>query len=310
MGTEDKLYKKIQQAAENATPNTFPGMEKVWGRVEEKLETNVLKKEKNNWKKISVAASIIIALSILYNFSKKELQIEIEKDTIVVTDSIIKEKLESKERIVNNIRNIDTIKKVKKDSLIKLGGDKITFKVSQLVLVNTDSLKPDKENLKITLNNYVLGFIPAKDSTSSINKKATILFENLQKGNRKTEYTSFQSTSNQLTQNPKTLFKKPDPLVLINGNIKTISDLSGISNEEIDSIYVLKNPLYIINGAEYSEESLFGKNPASPYYPLDKQKIIATTILYKEEGEKLYGEKGKKGVVIIKTKNGKPNEKN
>jgi hypothetical protein len=29
MGTEEKLYKKIQQAVENATQKDFPGMEKI-----------------------------------------------------------------------------------------------------------------------------------------------------------------------------------------------------------------------------------------------------------------------------------------
>ena len=38
MGTEEKLYKKIQQAAENAEQKDFPGMEKIWARVEDKME--------------------------------------------------------------------------------------------------------------------------------------------------------------------------------------------------------------------------------------------------------------------------------
>jgi hypothetical protein len=43
MNTEDKIYKKIQQASEKLTNESFPGMEKLWSRVEEKLDTNVLK---------------------------------------------------------------------------------------------------------------------------------------------------------------------------------------------------------------------------------------------------------------------------
>ena len=38
MGTEDKLYNKIKHAAENAEQKDFPGMDKIWARVEEKLD--------------------------------------------------------------------------------------------------------------------------------------------------------------------------------------------------------------------------------------------------------------------------------
>ncbi|NHN25066.1 hypothetical protein FIA58_005180 [Flavobacterium jejuense] len=302
MGTEDKLYKKIQQVAEKAETNTFPGMEKVWARVEEKLETNVLKKEKNNWKKISVAASIIIVLSILYNFNKRESRIE--RDSIVINDSMVKKELLKEEQIISLVK--DTVKKIKKDTLFNLKENQVVFKTSPIELVKNDSLKLQKNNLKIIPNNNALGFIETADSTSKTNKKDNILFPNLKKRNQRIEYTSFQSTSNKSLQNPRTTFKKPNPLVIINGKVDSVNGLKEITKDEIDSIYVLTNPLYIINGVEYSEESLFGKNPTSPYYPLDKQKIIATTILYKEEGEKIYGVKGKEGVVIIKTKNEKP----
>lgn len=51
---------------------------------------------------------------------------------------------------------------------------------------------------------------------------------------------------------------------------------------------------------------MFGPKPTSPYTPLDKQDIISLNILLEEEAIKIYGEKGKKGVVIVTTKNGKP----
>ena len=79
-----------------------------------------------------------------------------------------------------------------------------------------------------------------------------------------------------------------------------------LNNTEMDSIVYLANPLYIINGNEYTEKELFGPNPTSPYAPLNQQDIISTSIYQGEDATKLYGEKGKKGVVIITTKNGKP----
>ncbi|QYS85659.1 hypothetical protein JJC03_10750 [Flavobacterium oreochromis] len=74
----------------------------------------------------------------------------------------------------------------------------------------------------------------------------------------------------------------------------------------METILELKEPLYIINDKEYSEKELFGPNATSPYFPLKKQ-VIETISIYKdEEAIDLYGKKGEKGVIVIKTKNGKP----
>ena len=81
---------------------------------------------------------------------------------------------------------------------------------------------------------------------------------------------------------------------------------SNLKKDNIESILVLKEPLYIINDVEYSEEDLFGATPTSPYAPLNKQEIQTINILQNDEAIAKYGDKGKKGVVIITTKNRKP----
>ena len=109
------------------------------------------------------------------------------------------------------------------------------------------------------------------------------------------------------------------PLVVVNGNLaqtkyKSVQEVKKeipkkLNDEEIESIIVLKEPLYIINGVEYSEKSLFGTHPTSPYAPLNKQNIETLTILQDEEAIEKYGDKGRKGVVIITTKNKVPYQK-
>ena len=78
--------------------------------------------------------------------------------------------------------------------------------------------------------------------------------------------------------------------------------LSSLNPDDIDSIIELKEPIYFINGVEYSEESLFGENPTSPYAPLTKQKIEKIEIIQPADAVKIYGKKGEKGVVIISIK--------
>ena len=92
-----------------------------------------------------------------------------------------------------------------------------------------------------------------------------------------------------------------DDLVLVDGEL-TKESLSNLNPDDIDSIIELKEPIYFINGVEYSEESLFGKNPTSPYAPLSKQKIEKIEVIQPVDAVKIYGKKGEKGVVIISIK--------
>jgi len=99
--------------------------------------------------------------------------------------------------------------------------------------------------------------------------------------------------------------KKEEPLVVIDNKVET-RPLEDIAFEDNDSLVVLKEPLYIINGVEYTEQEVFGPHPTSPYTPLNKQEIETISILQEEKAIEIYGKKGKKGVVVIITKNGKP----
>ena len=87
MGTEEKLYKKIQQAAENAEQKDFPGMEKIWARVEDKLETQTLKKEKHLWKKIAVAASVVLLGTLTFFLLQEKETVIVPENTITTIDS-------------------------------------------------------------------------------------------------------------------------------------------------------------------------------------------------------------------------------
>jgi TonB-dependent SusC/RagA subfamily outer membrane receptor len=82
--------------------------------------------------------------------------------------------------------------------------------------------------------------------------------------------------------------------------------LADVEYDNLETIKVLPDPLYIINGVQYTEQELFGSKPTSPYAPLSKLDIYTISILQEEKATAIYGEKGKKGVVIITTKSGKP----
>jgi hypothetical protein len=295
MDNQDNLFNKIKSAAENAETKDFPSMEKVWSRIDAKLDTKVEKKHNNNWKKLLVAASILLVVTIGYQFLKTEKEIVTPNNEIVtkeVEKPIIQDSLENQNTIVSSeIENPN----------IKENADEILKK---------QVAKPDvvASSEAVEENNKV-----ANAPKTDINNSASSNSDGVWYGNR-----NFESRGVQYQEAKKVVLdeetkkeksdKKLDPIIIVDGKAtnKTMSDLN---DENIESIIELPNPIYYINSILYTEEELFGPNPTSPYAPLNKQKIESTTVLHPEKAVKIYGEKGKNGVVIITTKDGKPVKK-
>ena len=100
----DKTFNEASQSLEE--PATFPGFDKVWAKVEEKLDTNQAKKEKRipAWFPYGIVASLLIAAGIFYFTSTSEDEklgqpfiaknMEVQKNSlpekIQKTDSVVK----------------------------------------------------------------------------------------------------------------------------------------------------------------------------------------------------------------------------
>lgn len=319
MRAEDKLYNKIKHAAENAEQKDFPGMDKVWARVEEKLDTNVAKKESSSWKKIAVAASIVLVGTIGYQFYTTT---ETVNKTTIVNETKI-EPLEMNEVLVEAQENQiisseeadvilnNQINKPNNEAVVisQASEKKTTIYPEEINIVNNDEIvtyiradKKDKIVSKEEIELIPFGKNQQEELTSRgyFNAASTNIPKYTSTKGVKKEQFDFEASDN------TSQAKKSSPLVVIDGKASSEKELRNISNTQLDSIIVLKEPLYIINGVQYSEQELFGPNPTSPYAPLTKQNIIKTVILQEANAEKEYGDKGKKGVVIITTKDGKP----
>lgn len=72
MDNQDKIFDKIKNAAQKAEEKDFPAFEKVWSRVEEKLDKKEDKKAIVLWKKLAVAASLLLTFSLGYQFLKTD----------------------------------------------------------------------------------------------------------------------------------------------------------------------------------------------------------------------------------------------
>ncbi len=296
MGTEEKLYKKIQQAAENAEQKDFPGMEKIWARVEDKLETQTLQKEKHLWKKLAVAASIVLVGTLAFFLLQEKENVIIPENTITTIDSS-KNTIPTPESANGFVNTTPEIKKEAEQILQQqiviqnniVINDTINYKSKKEVLLSAPIAMEEVQEM--AKNSLVPSYNNSMSNSASINNSGY-----LAKGKR---YDVTMNSAEKTQEKDKKTAN--DDLVLVDGEL-TKESLSNLNPDDIDSIIELKEPIYFINGVEYSEESLFGENPTSPYAPLSKQKIEKIEVIQPVDAIKIYGKKGEKGVVIISIK--------
>ena len=296
MGTEEKLYKKIQQAAENAEQKDFPGMEKIWARVEDKLETQTLQKEKHLWKKLAVAASVVLVGTLTFFLLQEKENVIIPENTITTIDSS-KNTIPTPESANGFVNTTPEIKKEAEQILQQqiviqnniVINDTINYKSKKEVLLSAPIAMEEVQEM--AKNSLVPSYNNSMSNSASINNSGY-----LAKGKR---YDVTMNSAEKTQEKDKKIAN--DDLVLVDGEL-TKESLSNLNPDDIDSIIELKEPIYFINGVEYSEESLFGEKPTSPYAPLSKQKIEKIEVLQPTDAIKIYGKKGEKGVVIISIK--------
>ncbi|MDR7371142.1 hypothetical protein [Flavobacterium aquidurense] len=317
MDNQDKIFDKFKEAAHNSEQKDFPGMDKIWSRVEEKLDKKEDKKAISLWKKIAIAASLLLLISLGAQFLKSDKTTTIQNQKVVVSEPE-KETIQDAAPEKDNAVEADS-KLIPKTEAVKILNNQIEKQSvatnedqdsnNQIVGYNTTS-EPTYEVANAPIANQS-GFVDEEESTIA-KSKATQDYGYAKKMERE----AFAAKAEQESQQAK----KSAPLLILNGRALSHTndekrdkmmqaELSNLQPENVESLVVLDEPLYIIDGVYYSENELFGENPTSPYAPLNKQEIKTIMILQDTEAVSKYGEKGKKGVVIITTKTGKPVDK-
>jgi hypothetical protein len=303
---ENKLFNEIKSAVENAETKDFPGMEKVWNRVEEKLDTKEDKKAIWRWKKIAVAASLLLFATLGYQFLKND-QSNNKTNDIVTTEDSIRKTNPIKVEIATRKPLSPEIKKDAQQILQKQINPSTQVAMEYSLTTETD-LDAKKEAATqpykfTTAENGALKTKEGSFSMDAVSEESNLLRKDLNTNDKKNdskEVELFLSKGSKVSNG-----KKEEPLILFEDKVVK-KKLENIQFNAADSLVVLNEPLYIINGVEYTEQEVFGPNPTSPYTPLTKQDIETVSILQNEKAIEIYGEKGKKGIVIITTKTRKP----
>jgi len=304
MDNQDKLYKQFQDASQKAPEKEFPSMDRVWGRVEEKLDKKALAKESNLWKKIAVAASVLLLITLGSQLWKLETEEVITPKTEIVTNEIVKPADSISTSEVQALVSTEKRNPMIKEDATEIVNSAIEERADIVISENASSLVSQDTVFK-TISKENKMVIESESVANAGYSQSKRVFQAV--GVRRSE---MEARVVDKTKQEESKAKKQPPLYIVNGKAvsaeQSSADMETLNKDEIDTYEVFTEPLYVINGVQYSEEDLFGPNPTSPYAPLNKQEILTTKILKGKEATSIYGEKGKKGVVIITTKNGKP----
>ena len=275
MGTEEKLYKKIQQAAQNAEQKDFPGMENIWARVENKLETQTLQQEKHLWKKIAVAASIVLVGTLAFLLLQPKENIIVPENTISAIDTT-KNEIPTPESANGFATTNPVIKKDAKEILQQ----RIVIQ-NNIVINDTINYSSRKE---VTIHNpMMLEEVQAKTSFAPElrNDASNAAFLSNQGYAAKGKAYSITTVSAEdISQEPIKEMMNND-FVIIRGQI---SQESANGNE----------PLIVLNNHLVTKAILNDIDPNS---------IASVTVLKNQAAISLYGEKGKNGAIVLTTKN-------
>ena len=331
----DKKFNEASQSLEE--PTTFPGFDKVWAKVEEKLDQ---KEEKKRivpiWFPYGIAASLIIGLGALYFINKKEVA-DISKPQIVENKASKKLKTNVQaidSTIKSNIKKEIDIPKIKNDvevlayENVKIpivdGINNVDFEPvleTQPVYEPThnlqwkDTLK--QTNIKEVVVTGALGIKRKADSYTS-NAISVVSSENLEgkRSKRKQEngnalplvasanYGNIDYMNTSGTTNIRNEFQQAKSQNLSQALMGRVSGLSIMPNHATSgSANVLIRGNNTLNKGNSPLVVINGvvadQNALSK---LDPQQIKGVTILKDASATALYGSRAANGVVVVTTK--------
>lgn len=150
MENQDKIFEQFKDASKKAETKDFPAMEKVWARVEEKLDKKDDKRTIALWKKIGIAASLLLFFSLGYQFLKTdENTIDTPKNPVVTQEKENTISNPEKEAVVDNSDVTTKPEKTETKTSGIIKSKAISIKTDDAVTIeeNTDEFDPKEEAL-------------------------------------------------------------------------------------------------------------------------------------------------------------------
>ena len=297
----DQLFSDESKKAEENT--TFPSFEKVWEKVENRLdgvENTTKKRIIPIWLPYSIAASLVFTFGIMYFFNQKETisnysNIASNGSNELIDNQNFKNNLDSAkiakldQSIKQNIKESHLNETSKNDNIVKT-------KIS-LPQALADHSISNQENVS-SYNNAEAD----KTKEIAVNDDNQIMLAKAAPSPKVESNASIESEG--IIETKK--YKSAEVSRMSLNNQKTSEQLTAMAEQPSFSEYVVNNdedfkisrkhasePLYIVDG--YVADAKFLKN-------YNKRKITSLNIVEGDNAKKLYGNLAKKGVVVITTK--------
>ena len=297
----DQLFSDESKKAEENT--TFPSFEKVWEKVENRLdgvENTTKKRIIPIWLPYSIAASLVFTFGIMYFFNQKETisnysNIASNGSNELIDNQNFKNNLDSAkiakldQSIKQNIKESHLEENLKKDNIVEV-------KLS-LPQVLADHSISNQENVSSYSNAEA-----DKTKEIAVNDDNQIMLAKAAPSPKVESNASIESEG--IIETKK--YKSAEVSRMSINNQKTSEQLTAMAEQPSFSEYVVNNdedfkisrkhasePLYIVDG--YVADAKFLKN-------YNKRKITSLNIVEGDNAKKLYGNLAKKGVVVITTK--------
>ena len=297
----DQLFSDESKKAEENT--TFPSFEKVWEKVENRLdevENTTKKRIIPIWLPYSIAASLVFTFGIMYFFNQKETISNYSNIALNGSDELIDNQ--------NFKNNLDSAKIAKLDQSIKQNikeshlnetskNDNIVKTKISLPQALADHSISNQENVSSYSNADA-----DKSNEIAINDDKQIMLAKAAPSPKVESNVSIESEG--IIETKK--YKSAEVSRMSLNNQKTSEQLTAMAEQPSFSEYVVNNdedfkisrkhasePLYIVDG--YVADAKFLKN-------YNKRKITSLNIVEGDNAKKLYGNLAKKGVVVITTK--------
>lgn len=155
MDNQDKIFDKIKNASQKVEEKDFPAFEKVWIRVEEKLDKKEDKKAITLWKKLAVAASLLLFFSLGYQFLKNDSKTispnGTKENNVVIQEKKDINKIEKPSKNINPDAEVILKKQIEKPVIIVETSTHINSDINQLSSVKTDEVELN-ENKEATIS--------------------------------------------------------------------------------------------------------------------------------------------------------------
>ena len=167
MDNQDKIFEKIKNASQKAEEKNFPAMEKVWMRVEEKLDKKEDKKAIALWKKLTIAASLLLFFSLGYQFIKTDSKVSkpsgTKENSVVIQEKTEPKQTEGLSKTIKPDAEVIEKKQIEKPVVVVKTTTQINSNINQITSSNSKDIELSKDK-EANVNAYKVEAIALEEN--------------------------------------------------------------------------------------------------------------------------------------------------